>query len=278
MTSRRGKLSRLAFWGFSIWGAGLIVLGLVTSVLSFIQGDALKGALLLLFNVAGGSLTILWTRFLWESDARSAHPRSDWRDWLSDYLVIIGFGSALALELYIYGTSEPWVIAPIAVILLPFVFLQYLNLTRLTGDPSLWRFLLAFLGRVRFSVPLIAGAAAGLAIGEPSSPPSILFFEAAAQLIALLALVLAVEARAYALGSSENPGRLVLVLYTFAAMGVGEFFCLRVLAFQKVGEHDLALVGGVFVTTFVSILVQALLGPVKVERLTDGPSGSSESP
>lgn len=90
--------------------------------------------------------------------------------------------------------------------------------------------------------------------------------------------MLAVEGRAYALRTSDDPGRLVLVVYTFAAMGVAEFFSLRVLAFQRVGDHDLAVVGGVLVTTFVSILLLALLGPVEVDRPSKAPSGPSESP
>jgi hypothetical protein len=239
------------------------------------EGDGARGALSVILGLCLGSALILWSRFAAEDiaedtaqnvRAEDGEGRSDWRNWLSDFLIIGGLSAALALELYLYGTSEPWAIALIAAFLLPFAFVQYANLSRLTVHPSLWRFLLRALGRLRFSFPLAAGAAAALAIGEPKALPSMAFFEAAAQLIPLLALVLAVEGRAYAFGRSESPGRLALVLYTFAAMGIGELFCLRALAFQKVGDHDFALVSGVLVTTFISILFLALLGPVEVKN------------
>lgn len=115
----------------------LILGGIVASARWLIQGQALKAGLLFLFSVAAGSLQILWSRFFKEDDARGGPEKSDWRNWLSDYLVIVTFGSALVLELYIYGTSEPWVIAILSAILFPFVFVQYGNWLRLVGSPSL---------------------------------------------------------------------------------------------------------------------------------------------
>jgi hypothetical protein len=251
----------------------LIASGVVLGSVTLARGEPLRAALALFFGVGFGALLILWTTSFGVNDAeadptgtRTQRPASTWREWLADYVVIAVFGVALAAELHSHGTQHPYAIVLISVFLVPFVVVQWSNFLALTARPSLWRFLLRWLDRLRFSVPLAAGAAAGMAIGESSDRPAVGFFEASAQLIPLLALVLAVEGRTYALRSGETPGRLILVVYTFAAMGVAEFICLRILAQQEVGRYDLSIVGAVLVTVFVSILLLALLGPIEPAR------------
>lgn len=59
---------------------------------------------------------------------------------------------------------------------------------------------------------------------------------------------------------------MLFVVQTFVAMGVGEYISLRAIAFNEVGDYDLAIVGGVLVTSFVAIVLLAILGPVGTDH------------
>jgi hypothetical protein len=262
-----GRANRI----FAIVGWIFVAGGLAGGVIFLVVGEALKAVGSVGLMAGGGALQILWSRpplapTEGEADA-TPPPRPTWHFWASDFLLIVVFGTALVAELLEYGASEPWILALLGVVLVPVVLIQYVNLVTLLGRPRLWKFLLYWLGIFRLSIPALGAVVAITVIGESKRPPSVAFFGASAQLIPFLAIILAVEGRTYSIARTRSPGRLLLVINTFIGMAIGEFICLRVLARQHVERYDLAIVSGVLVAVFLSILLIALLGPF--DRATD---------
>ena len=185
------------------------------------------------------------------------------RFWLSDFAIMTFLVGVIFAELVLHDGRHIYVYVVAAVLLFPFVSIHVGNFMRLTAHPALWRFLLVWLTRLRLSIPLTFGSWAGIVIAmEAEGTPKIAFFNLCAQIIPVLALVLAIEGRFFRVGFGKAPGRLVLLLYTFAAMAYGEYVSLHAVAYETIGKYDLPTVSAVLITAFTALALLALLGPM----------------
>jgi hypothetical protein len=130
-----------------------------------------------------------------------------------------------------------------------------------------WVPLFRFLDAMRVSLAVVAGFSAYVIVkARYSGNVSLDYFRAAGELIALLAITLAVEARLSSASREDPPFRGILVLIAFAGIGFGEFTCLHVIATQNETRTDLAVVSGVLVGMAVSVALLAALGPMPYSR------------
>jgi hypothetical protein len=100
--------------------------------------------------------------------------------------------------------------------------------------------------------------------GEPHA--SLSFDEVAAQVIPVLLLALALEARFFRLHRIREPLDLAAALFTMLVLGCGEFYALQGIADNR-PEHA-GLIGGAIAAGFVAVAVAALTGP-EVDSMDD---------
>jgi hypothetical protein len=179
--------------------------------------------------------------------------RESWLHWLTDLALGLGAAGIIAIEV-LYGVPHPWLILIVAFLLMPLVGLHTLNLMTALSKTAV----LTWMERVRFSIPVFFGWVAGVWIWLAAEPPSVAFFDACAQLIPVLVLVLAIEGRFFAGPRFRAP----LVLVTVAVLGVAEFFSLRAIATERTSIDVFSFVGGALVVAFVSVTLLAILGPL----------------
>jgi hypothetical protein len=130
-----------------------------------------------------------------------------------------------------------------------------------------WVPLFRFLDSARVTLSLLAGVATYTVVdATDGGAVSLEYFRAAGELIALLAIALAVEARLSAVARADLPFRGVTVLLGFAAISYGEYVCLHVIATKTATHSDLAVVSGVLVGMAVSVALLAALGPMPYGR------------
>jgi hypothetical protein len=178
------------------------------------------------------------------------------------------YAAVLVADLSLEGTKNPLFIVAATV---PFCILFSLLLFDLavrTGfirKPRETTFKL--LEAVRFTFPVLVGwlALGTLALTTYSKHASQAFYETVAQVIPVMALVLAVEGRFYTAARKDWPFRWILSwMVAFLAMGLGELVSLLAIASERSRQLDLPIVGATLVTGFVAILFLARLGPIEV--------------
>ncbi len=97
------------------------------------------------------------------------------------------------------------------------------------------------------------------------------FYEAAAQVIPVLFLALAVEARFSIIGKTDADA--YLQLGTIYALGIGEFASLSALASDKPGGEAFSIVAGALVAAAVAVAIFAVTRDIK----DDGSTGSKNA-
>jgi hypothetical protein len=124
----------------------------------------------------------------------------------------------------------------------------------------------------RFSVPPLVGTLGFLVLqltgGLDPKPASQAFYETVAQVIPVVALVLAVEGRFHVAARGQWPFRAVVgIMWAFIAMGAAEVVALHAIAVGRSNRFDLPFVGAALITGFTSILLLVLLGPAASEQM-----------
>jgi O-antigen ligase len=110
---------------------------------------------------------------------------------------------------------------------------------------------------LRLFLPIVAFALVSQLAGEPrASRP---FDEVAAQVIPVLLLALALEARFFRLHRIREPLDLAAALFTMLVLGCGEFYAFQGTLANR-PEHA-GLIGGAVAAGFVAVAVAALTGP-----------------
>jgi len=125
----------------------------------------------------------------------------------------------------------------------------------------------------RLSAALVVGALESLGVIIPvaafiitcaligSQDGTIAFHEIGAQLIVVLLLALALEARFFGVRDRTERFDLLVPLYVMALLAVGEFYALRSLLSEE--PRGAEMVGGAIAAGFAAVAVSALLGPTK---------------
>jgi hypothetical protein len=168
--------------------------------------------------------------------------------------------------------SKPFWLALISLFLLIVGVPLFSGFMARTQMAEPWVPLFRFLDSMRISLSLLAGLAVYVVIrASEGRPASVEYFRAAGELIALLAITLAVEARLSSVARVDVPFRGVMVLFGFAAISYGEYRCLHVIAIHNSTRSDLAVVTGVLVGMAVSIALLAALGPIPYTRSESRP-------
>ena len=188
-------------------------------------------------------------------------------------LVVVAYAWALNKEIHYHrdkGATKIFIIVAISVVLVYAGFPLFSGFMARTQMAEPWIPLFLFLDARRLNLSFVAGAATYTYIvhtngGHGSSD----FYRAAGDLIALLTIALAVEARLSASARRAIPFRGVFVLVWFGLVGFGEYTCLRVLASHTATRPDFAVVSGVLVGMGVAIGLLAALGPMPFERSAD---------
>jgi hypothetical protein len=117
--------------------------------------------------------------------------------------------------------------------------------------------LLRALDTLRAALPVMAYLVASVFIG--SSHGTTAFDEIGAQVIVVLLLALALEARFFRLHRVREPLELGATLFTMLVLGAGEFYALQGVATGDAQHAD--VIGGAVATGFVAVAVAALAGP-----------------
>ena len=123
------------------------------------------------------------------------------------------------------------------------------------SPPEATRQVLAALGLV---VPVLAFVITLYAIGD-AQPRSLAFHESAAQVIPVLALALAVDARVFSLRRVHDGGDVVVALALVGFLAGGEYEALRALYSGAPERAD--IVGAAIAAGFAGLASAALTGP-----------------
>jgi len=108
-------------------------------------------------------------------------------------------------------------------------------------------------------VPIAAFTITGALIGSENG--TIPFHEIGAQLIVVLLLALALEARFFGVRNSTERLDFLIPLYVMALLAIGEFYALRSLLNHEPRHAE--MVGGAIAAGFAAVSVSALLGPTR---------------
>jgi hypothetical protein len=117
--------------------------------------------------------------------------------------------------------------------------------------------LLRRLNEARLFLPVLAFVIATFFIGDARG--SAAFHEIGAQVIVVLLLALALEARFFRLHRVREPLDLAVTLFTMLILGCGEFYAFQSIASENPAHAD--MVGGAIAVGFVAVAVAALVGP-----------------
>jgi hypothetical protein len=170
---------------------------------------------------------------------------------------VIAIGSALiaipilALVAWVANfTSHP--IDLITVAMMVVMALVFFALVRSDLDS-----LISVIDELRFAFPLFAYLLVATFVA--SSPGTPTFHEIGAQIIVILLLALAIDARFFRLRSSRNRMDKAGILFTMAVLAVGEFFALHSVG---TGHPKYAgVVAGAIAAGFVAVATSAFVGP-----------------
>ena len=180
---------------------------------------------------------------------------------------------ALDKEIHYKRDSEAtktFVIAVLLVILVPAAWTLFSGFMARTQMADPWIPIFGFLDSKRLPLSVAAGLATYLYINYThGGQGSVDFFRAAGELIALLAIAVAVEARLSSAAREDVPFRGVLVLAGFALIAYAEYMCLHVLAGNAPTRFALAAVSGVLVGMGLAVALLAVLGPMPFMRSRD---------
>jgi hypothetical protein len=110
---------------------------------------------------------------------------------------------------------------------------------------------------LRVLVPIIAFSIVGAVIG--SRDGTLRFDDIGAQLIVVLLLALALEARFFRIRGDEERFDAVGVFFVMALLAVGEFYALAGVLSRE--PHHAEMVGGAIAAGFAAVAVSAVLGP-----------------
>jgi len=116
--------------------------------------------------------------------------------------------------------------------------------------------LLRALDVLRSILPVVAFAVTSLFVG--SSNGTVAFDEIGAQVIVVLLLALALEARFFRLHRVKEPLELGAMLFTMLLLGSGEFYALHGVAVAHSAHAD--VISGAIAAGFVAVAVAALTG------------------
>jgi hypothetical protein len=112
----------------------------------------------------------------------------------------------------------------------------------------------AFVGYFRWLLVVLAFVVGSLAVGvDPKAQPE--FFSVSAQIIPVLLLAIALEARM--LGTMRDKTDLVLAVFVVSFLALGEFFALRAVAHGSGDGEAVSVVAGAIAAGFAGILVGA---------------------
>lgn len=112
---------------------------------------------------------------------------------------------------------------------------------------------------LRVIVPILAFSVAGAAIG--ARPGTIQFDEVGAQLIVVLLLALAVEARFFRVSGDEERLDALASFFVMTLLAVGEFYALSGLLSGEPRHAE--MIAGAIAAGFAAVAVSAMLGPAK---------------
>jgi hypothetical protein len=168
------------------------------------------------------------------------------------------------------GPTRTILIVVLFVILIPSAFVLFSGFMARTQMAGSWIPFFRFLDATRFSLSVAAGYATYAYItSTQGGHGSGEYFRAAGELIALLAITIAVEARLSSPARQAVPFRGVLVLVGFAFIAYGEYTCLHVIAGNAPTRSEFGVVSGVLVGMGVAIALLAVLGPMPFVRSSD---------
>jgi hypothetical protein len=132
------------------------------------------------------------------------------------------------------------------------------------------------LDALRLLVPIVAFFLVGTLIG--SRKGTLAFDEVGAQLIIVLLLALALEARFFRIGVDRFDAMVSLLV--IAILAAGELYALQGVL-DRAPEHA-EMVGGAIAAGFAAVAISAVLGPTrrpaKEEDDPDGPTSSQHTP
>jgi hypothetical protein len=152
-------------------------------------------------------------------------------------------------------------IGPIGVAMMVIMGLVFLALVRSDLDS-----LISVIDELRFALPLFAYLLIWTFVG--SSPGTPTFHEIAAQIIVILLLALAIDARFFRLRNSRDRMDKAGILFTMSVLAIGEFFALHSVG---TGHPKYAgVVAGAIAAGFVAVATSAFVGP--------GESAEKDSP
>jgi len=206
-----------------------------------------------------------------EADPPSHWQVYSWAVYLIVVVVICGWG--LYEELHDHfdkGPTRIFIIVAVLIIGIPAAFILFSGFMARTQMAEPWIPLFRALDGFRLSLSVTAGLVTYMYIANArGGHGSNDFYRAGGDLIGLLAIALAVEARLSSAARRTVPSRGVLVLVGFAFVGFGEYTCLHVLASHTATRTNFAVVSGVLVGMGVAIALLAALGPMPFERSAD---------
>jgi hypothetical protein len=173
--------------------------------------------------------------------------------------------------------SKPFWLALTCILLVIVGFPLFSGFMARTYMEEPWVPVYRFLDTMRINLSLAAGLVTFLVVRSTANGAgSLEYYRTAAELIALLAIALAVEARFSAAATSDLPFRGVAVFFGFVAITYGGYICLHVLATQRATHGDFAVVAGVLAGIAVAVALLAALGPMPYRRSQDPqPPGAS---
>jgi hypothetical protein len=138
-------------------------------------------------------------------------------------------------------------------------------LNRVRAEP-----LIAVLETTRAILPVVAFLSISLLVGRGAG--NVAFDELGAQVIVVLLLALAIDARFFRLHAAAETQDVISILFTMLVLGIGEFYAVRGVLTHK--PHEAGMVAGAIAAGFLGVSVTALIGGAR--RLEE--AGSADEP
>ena len=170
---------------------------------------------------------------------------------LAALLVLLAFGAILLFEI---ARADSGPITGTVAFVLALGFLAFL---RFVPVEQLLRALDAF----RFAAPVFAYVITSIFVG--SRKATMEFDEIGAQVIVVLLLALAVEARFFRIRAGVERLELASIFFTLLVLAAGEYYALNGLLTGRPAPAE--MIGGAIAAGFAAIGVGALLGPRRSE-------------
>lgn len=164
----------------------------------------------------------------------------------------------LALPLILNAASQS--LHPLAIAMGLIFGTAFVTIPRIKVDS-----LIREIDALRLALPVFAYLLIAGFVGD--SPGSLAFHEVASQIIVVLLLALAIEARFFRLRSARDPSDVRAMLFTMAALAAGEYMSLN-----SVGtEHpkNAGLVAGAIAAGFTAVAASAFVAPADSREQDD---------